>query len=98
MVYSPSTYLVSAAVATVALQMQQASAASLFYEPITVSDKDCAIEVEADPTLPDIATIPTEPVTFTDLLANTSAAPLYPLFTKMGAKIMLGENSLVLSQ
>ncbi|KAG2908048.1 hypothetical protein PC116_g12111 [Phytophthora cactorum] len=39
MVYSPSTYLVSAAVATVALQMQQASAASLFYEPITVSDK-----------------------------------------------------------
>ncbi|KAF4041366.1 Transglutaminase elicitor [Phytophthora infestans] len=38
MVYSPSTYLVSAAVAAVALQMQRTSAASLFYEPFTVSD------------------------------------------------------------
>ncbi|KAG2768949.1 hypothetical protein JG687_00017063 [Phytophthora cactorum] len=38
MVFSPSTYLVSAAVACVALQMQQVSAGSLYYGATTVSD------------------------------------------------------------
>ncbi|EGZ11258.1 hypothetical protein PHYSODRAFT_563970 [Phytophthora sojae] len=38
MVYSPSTYLISAVVAAVALQMQQTTATSLYYTPFTVSD------------------------------------------------------------
>ncbi|OWZ13738.1 Transglutaminase elicitor [Phytophthora megakarya] len=38
MVYSPSTYLVSAAVAFVAVQMQQTAATSLYYGAVTVSD------------------------------------------------------------
>ncbi|POM65543.1 Transglutaminase elicitor protein, partial [Phytophthora palmivora] len=96
MVYSPNTYLVSAAVAAVALQMQCTSAGSLYYEPFTVSDtvneisvdfpaygadiidQDIAFEVEVDPTLPDITTISTVPVTLTDLLANSSTAPTEP--------------------
>ncbi|KAG1697994.1 hypothetical protein DVH05_015478 [Phytophthora capsici] len=110
MVYSPSTYLVSAAVAVVALQIKQAAAGSLYYEPFTVSgtddkissdfpafgadvtDQDCAIEVEVDPTLPDITTISTVPVTFTDLLANTSTAPTEPVFSKVGTVIMSEET------
>ncbi|KAG6942622.1 hypothetical protein JG688_00018097, partial [Phytophthora aleatoria] len=100
MVHSPSTYLVSAAVAVVALQMQHASAASLYYEPFTVSkttdtitksspfvggevpDQDCAIEVEVDPTLPDITTISTVPVTYPELLANLTTPPTEPVHTK----------------
>ncbi|KAK1946264.1 hypothetical protein P3T76_001817 [Phytophthora citrophthora] len=110
MVYSPSTYLISAAVAVVALQIKQAAAGSLYYEPFTVSgtdgkisndfpafgaevtDQDCAIEVEVDPTLPDITTISTVPVTFTDLLANTSTAPTEPVFSKVGTVIMSEET------
>ncbi|KAE8878335.1 hypothetical protein PF005_g13880 [Phytophthora fragariae] len=38
MVFSPSTYLISAVVASVALQMQQTTATSLFYTPFTVSN------------------------------------------------------------
>ncbi|KUF77135.1 ABC transporter G family member 10 [Phytophthora nicotianae] len=38
MVFSPSTYLVSAAVACVALQMQQVSAGSLYYGATTVTE------------------------------------------------------------
>jgi len=38
MVYSPSTYLISAAVAVVALQIQQTAASSIYYDPVTVSD------------------------------------------------------------
>ncbi|KAL3660852.1 hypothetical protein V7S43_014254 [Phytophthora oleae] len=109
MVYSPSTYLVSAAVAVVALQIKQAAAGSLYYEPFTVSgtddkissdfpafgadvtDQDCAVEVKVDPTLPDITTISTVPVTFTDLLANTSA-PSEPVFSKVGTVIMSEET------
>ncbi|KAG6583233.1 putative transglutaminase elicitor [Phytophthora cinnamomi] len=105
MVYTPRSYLIPAAVALVALQMQQAAATSLFYDPYTsadttdeisskfpargadVSDKDCAITVEVDPTLPDIATISTVTVTYTDLLANTSTAPTESVSTKVGTVI-----------
>ncbi|KAE8997507.1 hypothetical protein PR002_g19013 [Phytophthora rubi] len=38
MVSSPSSYLVSAAVAVVALQIQQAAATSLYYDPFTSAD------------------------------------------------------------
>ncbi|POM73247.1 Transglutaminase elicitor protein, partial [Phytophthora palmivora] len=37
MVYTPRSYLLSAAVAVVAMQMQQASATSLYYDPVTTS-------------------------------------------------------------
>ncbi|KAE8878294.1 hypothetical protein PF002_g8445 [Phytophthora fragariae] len=105
MVYSPSTYLVSAAMAVVALQMQQTAATSLFFDPYTsadtigtisgkfpargaeVPDKDCAITVQVDPTLPDIATISTVPVEFPDLLANTTA-PTEPVSTKVGTVVL----------
>ncbi|POM65631.1 Transglutaminase elicitor-like protein [Phytophthora palmivora] len=46
MVYSPSIYIISAAVAAVALQMQCTSAASLYYEPFTVSDTVNEISVD----------------------------------------------------
>ncbi|KAE9123073.1 hypothetical protein PF010_g6530 [Phytophthora fragariae] len=93
MVYSPRTYLISAVVATVALQMQQTTASSLYYTPFTVSDttneitdkfpaygadvadQDCIIKVEVDPTLPNITTISSVPVTYPDLLANLTTAP-----------------------
>ncbi|GMF26638.1 unnamed protein product [Phytophthora fragariaefolia] len=106
MVYSPSTYLVSAAVAVVALQMQQTSATSLFYDPFTstntigtisgkfpargasVDDKDCAITVQVDPTLPDITTISTVPVTYPGLLANASTGPVQPVSTKVGTAVV----------
>ncbi|OWZ18082.1 Transglutaminase elicitor [Phytophthora megakarya] len=110
MVYSPSTYLVSAAVAAVALQLQHASAASLYHEPFTVGgtvdqitkdfpafgsevpDQDVVYELEVDPTLPDVTTIPTVPVTHTDLLANTSTAPTEPVYKKVGTVIMSEET------
>ncbi|KAG3153746.1 hypothetical protein PI126_g9923 [Phytophthora idaei] len=110
MVHSPSTYLVSAAVAVVALQMQHASAASLYYEPFTVSkttdtitksspfvggevpDQDCAIEVEVDPTLPDITTISTVPVTYPELLANLTTPPTEPVHTKVGTVVLSEET------
>ncbi|KAE9123075.1 hypothetical protein PF010_g6532 [Phytophthora fragariae] len=106
MVYSPSTYLVSAVMAVVALQMQQTAATSLFFDPYTsadtidtisgkfpargaeVRDKDCAITVQVDPTLPDITTISTAPVEYPDLLANLTTAPSEPLFTKVGTVVM----------
>ncbi|KAF1785698.1 Transglutaminase elicitor [Phytophthora cactorum] len=105
-----STYLVSAAVAVVALQMQHASAASLYYEPFTVSkttdtitksspfvggevpDQDCAIEVEVDPTLPDITTISTVPVTYPELLANLTTPPTEPVHTKVGTVVLSEET------
>ncbi|KAG7377044.1 hypothetical protein PHYPSEUDO_012256 [Phytophthora pseudosyringae] len=110
MVYSPSTYLVSAAVAAVALQMQHASAASLYYEPFTVAqttdeitssfpafgadvaDQDCAIEVEVDPTLPDITSISTVPVAYPELLANLTTPPTEPVFTKVGTVVVSEET------
>ncbi|KAE8878334.1 hypothetical protein PF005_g13879 [Phytophthora fragariae] len=106
MVYSPSTYLVSAAMAVVALQMQQTAATSIYFDPFTsadtvdqisssfpargadVTDQDCAITVQVDPTLPDITTISTVPVTFPDLLGNLTTAPSEPLFTKVGTVVM----------
>ncbi|GMF26645.1 unnamed protein product [Phytophthora fragariaefolia] len=106
MVYSPSTYIVSAAVAVVALQMQQTTATSMYYTPFTVSgttdeitdkfpaysadvaDKDCAIIVQVDPTLPDIATISSVPVTFPDLLGNMTTAPTEPVFSKVGTAVL----------
>ncbi|KAG7377045.1 hypothetical protein PHYPSEUDO_012257 [Phytophthora pseudosyringae] len=109
MVFSPSTYLVSAAVAAVALQIQQAAAGSLYFEPFTVSgtddkinsdspffggevtDQDCAIEVEIDPTLPNITTISTVPVTYPELLANLTTPPTEPVFSKVGTVIMSEE-------
>ncbi|KAL4151022.1 hypothetical protein PRNP1_010408 [Phytophthora ramorum] len=105
MVYSPSTYLVSAALAFVAMQMQQAAGSSLYYAPITtsgttdeisgkfpargahVADQDCAITVEVDPTLPDITNISTVPVTYPDLLANTSI-PAEPVSAKVGTVVV----------
>ncbi|ETK77346.1 hypothetical protein L915_16385 [Phytophthora nicotianae] len=108
MVYSPSSYLISAAVAAVALQIQYASAGSLYYGAfdasdnvkvskdsplvgIEIPDQDCPIEVEVDPTLPDITTISTVPVTFPDLLANLTTAPSEPVFSKVGTVIMSEE-------
>ncbi|GMF13731.1 unnamed protein product [Phytophthora lilii] len=106
MVYSPSTYLVSAVMAVVAMQMQQTAASSIYYDPVTVSgtteeitdkfpafgaevaDQDCTIEVEIDPTLPNITTISTVPVTYPDLLANLTTAPADPLFTKVGTAVL----------
>ncbi|KAF4321161.1 hypothetical protein G195_005728, partial [Phytophthora kernoviae 00238/432] len=106
MVYTPRKYLVPAAVALVAMQMQQAAAYSLYYGVETtsgttdelsskfpafgadVADQDCAITIEVDPTLPDITTILTVPVTFTDLLANTTTAPTEPVFTKVGTAVV----------
>ncbi|KAF1787781.1 hypothetical protein PC129_g4985 [Phytophthora cactorum] len=110
MVYSPSSYLISAAVAAVAFQIQQATAGSLYYGAFSVSDtdgkisndsplvgteisdQDCAIEVEVDPTLPDITTISTVPVTYPDLLANLTTAPSEPVFSKVGTVIMSEET------
>ncbi|ETP06989.1 hypothetical protein F441_16687 [Phytophthora nicotianae CJ01A1] len=110
MVYSPSTYLVSAAVAAVALQMQHASAASLYYGVHSVTqtadtisksspfvggevpDQDCAVEVEIDPTLPDITTISMVPVTYPELLANLTTAPTEPVHTKVGTVVLSEET------
>ncbi|GMF26636.1 unnamed protein product [Phytophthora fragariaefolia] len=106
MVYSPSTYLVSAAMAVVALQIQHTAATSLNYDPFTsadtvdkvsssfpahggnLDDKDCAVTVQVDPTLPDITTISTVPVSYPDLLANLTTSPSEPMFTKVGTKVM----------
>ncbi|KAJ8523879.1 hypothetical protein ON010_g17239 [Phytophthora cinnamomi] len=108
MVYSPSTYLISAVVAAVALQMQmqQTAASSLYYTPFTVSDttdeitnkfpgygghvteQDCLIQVEIDPTLPNITTIAPVPVTYPDLLANLTTAPAVPVYSKVGSAIL----------
>uniref|UniRef100_H3GZF5 Transglutaminase elicitor n=1 Tax=Phytophthora ramorum TaxID=164328 RepID=H3GZF5_PHYRM len=113
MVYSPRTYLVSAAVGLVALQIQQAAGASLYYVPETtsgttdeisskfpafganVADQDCAITVEVDPTLPDITTISTVPVTYPDLLANLTTAPTEPVSTKVGTVVLSEETPVV---
>ncbi|KAL4151021.1 hypothetical protein PRNP1_010407 [Phytophthora ramorum] len=110
MVYSPSTYLVSAAVAFVAMQMQHTSASSLYYAPVTtsgttdeitdkfpafgadVTDQDCAITVEVDPTLPNITTILDVPVEYPDLLANLTTAPADPVFAKVGT-VVLSEDA-----
>ncbi|OWZ13739.1 Transglutaminase elicitor [Phytophthora megakarya] len=109
MVYTPRAYLVSAAVALVAMQMHQSAATSLYYAPFTstdttgtisgkfpargsvVDDKDCAITVEVDPTLPNITTISTVPVTYPALLANTTKAPDAPVFTKVGKAVVSKE-------
>ncbi|KAG7386057.1 hypothetical protein PHYPSEUDO_000725 [Phytophthora pseudosyringae] len=109
MVYTPRAYLVSAAVALVATQMQQTAASSLYYTPLTtsgtdeaisgkfpghggdVADQDCIFTVEVDPTLPNITTISTVPVTYPDLLANMTTAPIDPLFTKVGKSVVSKE-------
>ncbi|KAI9982020.1 hypothetical protein PInf_009812 [Phytophthora infestans] len=106
MVYTPRRYLISAAAALVAMQMQQVSCTSLFYDPVTsanttdeisskfparggqVTDQDCAITVEVDPTLPDITTISTVTVTYTELLANTSTAPTEAVSTLVGKAVL----------
>ncbi|KAE9347956.1 hypothetical protein PR003_g6663 [Phytophthora rubi] len=110
MVYSPRTYLISAVVATVALQMQQTTASSLYYTPFTVSDttneitdkfpaygadvadQDCIIKVEVDPTLPNITTISSVPVTYPDLLANLTTAPADPVYSKVGSAILKDDS------
>ncbi|KAG1697997.1 hypothetical protein DVH05_015481 [Phytophthora capsici] len=109
MVFTPRTYLVSAAVALVATQMQQTAATSLYYDPVTssgtegtisgkfparggqVADQDCTFTVEVDPTLPNITTISTVPVTYPDLLANTTTAPTEPVSTKVGKAVVSKE-------
>uniref|UniRef100_H3GZC8 Transglutaminase elicitor n=1 Tax=Phytophthora ramorum TaxID=164328 RepID=H3GZC8_PHYRM len=106
MVFLPSTYLVSAAVALLALQVQQTSAASLDYAPVTtsgttdeictgfpgygaeVADKDCAITVEVDPTLPNITDISTVPVKYPELLANMTTTPSDDLLKKVGTVVL----------
>ncbi|KAF4030333.1 Transglutaminase elicitor [Phytophthora infestans] len=106
MVYKLRRYLISAAAALVAMQMQQVSCTSLFYDPVTsanttdeisskfparggqVTDQDCAITVEVDPTLPDITTISTVTVTYTELLANTSTAPTEAVSTLVGKAVL----------
>ncbi|KAG7386672.1 hypothetical protein PHYBOEH_008611 [Phytophthora boehmeriae] len=49
-----------------------------------IADEDCAYTVQTDPTLPDIMAISLTPVTYTDLLANTTTPPTEPVFTKVG--------------
>ncbi|OWZ13740.1 Transglutaminase elicitor [Phytophthora megakarya] len=106
MVYTPRAYLVSAAVALVATQMQYTAATSLYFTPFTSSqtdgtmsgkfpgrsndipDQDCAITVPVDPTMPDLATISTVPVTYPDLLANLTTTPAHPLSGKVGKSIL----------
>ncbi|KAG1697992.1 hypothetical protein DVH05_015476 [Phytophthora capsici] len=105
MVYTPRRYFIPAAVALVAVQMQEASATSLYYDPFTsanttdeisnkfparganVADQDCAITVEIDPTLPDITTITTVAVNYTELLANTTTAPTETVSTFVGKSV-----------
>ncbi|KAG7399181.1 hypothetical protein PHYBOEH_009539 [Phytophthora boehmeriae] len=53
-----------------------------------VADQDCSITVEVDPTLPDITTISDVPVTYADLLANTTTAPSEPLSNKVGTAVI----------
>ncbi|KAG2503013.1 hypothetical protein JM18_009652, partial [Phytophthora kernoviae] len=53
-----------------------------------VADQDCEFTIEVDPTLPDITTILMVPVTFTDLLANTTTAPIQPVSTKVGTPVV----------
>ncbi|GMF26640.1 unnamed protein product [Phytophthora fragariaefolia] len=110
MVYSPSTYLISAVVAAVAMQMQPTTASSLYYTPFTVSDttneitdkfpaygahvadQDCIVSVEVDPTLPNITTISSVPVTYPDLLANLTTAPAEPMYAKVGTVILKDDS------
>ncbi|KAL3660850.1 hypothetical protein V7S43_014252 [Phytophthora oleae] len=105
MVYTPRRYFIPAAVALVAVQLQEASATSLYYDPFTsanttdeisskfparganVADQDCAITVEIDPTLPDITTITTVSVNYTELLANTTTAPTETVSTFVGKSV-----------
>ncbi|KAL3660854.1 hypothetical protein V7S43_014256 [Phytophthora oleae] len=56
-----------------------------------VADQDCTFTVEVDPTLPDITTISTVPVTYPDLLANTTTAPTEPVSTKVGKAVVSKE-------
>ncbi|CAI5741709.1 unnamed protein product [Hyaloperonospora brassicae] len=53
-----------------------------------VADEDCSITVEVDPTMPDIATISTVPVIYTDLLANMTTAPAEAVSTKIGTAVL----------
>ncbi|GMG16563.1 unnamed protein product [Phytophthora fragariaefolia] len=53
-----------------------------------VADQDCAISVEVDPTLPDLATIPSVPVTYSELLANSSSAPTESVSTMVGSVML----------
>ncbi|KAF1786348.1 Transglutaminase elicitor [Phytophthora cactorum] len=57
-----------------------------------VADQDCTFTVEVDPTLPDITTISTVPVTYPDLLASTTTAPADPVSTKVGKAIVSKET------
>ncbi|TDH69911.1 hypothetical protein CCR75_009718 [Bremia lactucae] len=57
-----------------------------------IPDEDCAIEVQEDPTLPDVRTIATVPVIYAELLSNKSRAPIEPVYTKVGKKIMAEES------
>ncbi|KAL3660857.1 hypothetical protein V7S43_014259 [Phytophthora oleae] len=53
-----------------------------------VADQDCTFTVVLDPTLPDITTISTVPVTYPDLLANLTTAPAEPVSTKVGTAVI----------
>uniref|UniRef100_A0AAV1V6W0 Transglutaminase elicitor n=1 Tax=Peronospora matthiolae TaxID=2874970 RepID=A0AAV1V6W0_9STRA len=53
-----------------------------------VSDDDCSISVEVDPTLPDISTILKVPVMYTDLLANMTTAPTECVSSKIGTAVL----------
>ncbi|KAG1698000.1 hypothetical protein DVH05_015484 [Phytophthora capsici] len=53
-----------------------------------VADQDCTFTVEVDPTLPNITTISTVPVTYPDLLANLTTAPTQPVSTKVGTAVI----------
>lgn len=67
------------------------SDAAPFYGGET-DDANYAIEVEDDPTLPDISTISRAPVKYIHLLANKSRAPAEPLYSKVGT-IILAEDT-----
>ncbi|ETM98284.1 hypothetical protein PPTG_19674, partial [Phytophthora nicotianae INRA-310] len=58
-----------------------------YYTYLLEMDDDGTI-IGVDPTLPDITTISTVPVTYPDLLANLTTAPTEPLFTKVGTSVV----------
>ncbi|KAL7995328.1 putative transglutaminase elicitor [Plasmopara halstedii] len=53
-----------------------------------VPDEHTTFEVKSDPTLPDVTTIPTAPVTNPEFLTNTTFAPIKSVFEIVGTSIV----------
>ncbi|CAI5744556.1 unnamed protein product [Peronospora destructor] len=86
MVYSPTMYLVASAVAAVVLQMQQAAATSMYYDPIPI----CEYETFRDLTLLDLVTIPRTAVQHPELLSNKTMPP-DAVYLKVGINEVLSD-------